>query len=377
MSSTQIAVRLRNLRERLGFSQDEVAKKLGLKDRQTYSQIELGERKLQADELVRISAMFGVALDFFSNPYELAGEGMFSWRQRNALEGDLDAYEALAGSWIAAFRHLSRLKGDPINSVIHRIALTSKSSLAEAAAEGEAISAALALGTVPSQRLLSVLEQTLSTLVLHVDMVPGVSGAACQLQQLNTILINRNEAASRRAYDAAHELFHLLTWQFMPPARIDVSHPTDNKQKRIEMLAESFAAGLLMPTQVVVELLSDQPLPPEGDAALPKRIASLANSLGVSTEAVAWRLVNLKHLKKPVVERLKAAKAFSLASPSKSKSSASFAPARFSKRFMETIGWGIINGHLSVRRSATLLNVTIDDLSILFSEHGLTTPFDL
>jgi XRE family transcriptional regulator, fatty acid utilization regulator len=377
MDLPTISFRLNALRARAGYSQEELAKKLGFSDRQTYSQIELGERKIKPEELVRAAKVFNVAVDFFTNPFELAGEGVFSWRQKKALGGDLDAYESRAGTWIAAFRHLSRLKGDSINSAIHRIALTSKSTLSEAAAEGSAISAVLELGDIPSQRLLSTLEQTLSTLVLHVDMMPGVSGAACQLQQLNTIFINRNESEGRRAFDAAHEFFHLLTWQVMPPARIDTSNPTDRRQKHIEMLAESFAAGLLMPSRVIDLHLSRSPLPEDGDAALPKHIVELAHTLGVSADALAWRLVNLKKLKKAVVKQLVEVKAFSAVSVYTKNRPIAKPPARFSKRFVETLGWGIENGHLSVRRSATLLDTTVDDLATLFSEHGLKTPFDL
>jgi hypothetical protein len=41
------------------------------------------------------------------------------------------------------------------------------------------------------------------------------------------------------------------------------------------------------------------------------------------------------------------------------------------------MGWAIDRGELSVRRLASLLEVTIEDLAELFNAHGLTPPFDL
>jgi hypothetical protein len=53
-----------------------------------------------------------------------------------------------------------------------------------------------------------------------VDPIPGVSGAACHVPELNAILINRNESPDRRRADLAHELFRILTWDAMKPERV-------------------------------------------------------------------------------------------------------------------------------------------------------------
>jgi hypothetical protein len=53
------------------------------------------------------------------------------------------------------------------------------------------------------------------------------------------------------------------------------------------------------------------------------------------------------------------------------------APAAYSRRFMEKMGWAVDRGELSVRRLASLLDVTIEDLAELFNSHGLIPPFEL
>lgn len=373
METCNISFRLKSLRERRNLSQDALAEQLGLKDRQSLSDIELGERKLTAEEMVRAANFFSVAIDYFTDPLELAGEGKFSWRQTNADRAALDSFEIKAGRWIAAYRHLSRLRGLPVNSALRRVALTAKSSFEAAAIEGAAIAQALHLGDVPALRLVNVLEDALDTLVLHVDTVPGVSGAACQLSQLNCILINRHESESRRNYDAAHEFFHLLTWSEMPPQHIEPDRPADvmDKQaKRVEQLAESFASGLLMPVATLAAWIARSPLPDE--AGLPSWLTPAAEHLRVSRSALAWRLVNLGSISRAACERVLAkmpGRVASVATPAP--------PPRFSRRFVETLGWGIDEGHLSARRAALLLDTTLADLAALFTEHALAIPFDL
>lgn len=370
MDASAVRFRLQALRERGNLTQEALAQALGFKDRQTLSQIELGERKLSSEEMVRAANVFGVAIDYFTDPFELAGEGKFSWRQSSADVQALNVFEQKAGRWIAAFRHLSRLRGHSIHSSLRRVALSTRSSFEDAVAEGEAIGATLNLGEVPSMRLADAVQHELDTVVLYVDAIKGVSGAACQLDQLNAVLINRREHAARRAYDLAHELFHLLTWHTMPPKHVESDQPVDRDEKRVEQLADNFAAGLLMPAKTISALVASSP-PPAG-AALPTWIRESAGKLGVSGSALKWRLVNAKVLKRSVAEAIA-----DDAIRANGDRSADRMPERFSKQFVEVLSWGIDEGYVSARRAAMLLETSVDDLGDLFAEHGLPAPFDL
>jgi len=360
--------RLHYLREIRGLTQEDLAQKLGFKDRQTLSQIENGERKLSSTELVLAAQVFNVGLEFFTDPFELAGEGNFSWRQNGTPPEVLDAFELKAGRWIAAYRHLSKLKGEAINSSIRRIALDRKSSFEEAIGEGEAMGKLLELGDVPSEKLAAALQQELDTLVLEVDTAPGISGAACQLAQLNAIVVNRNEPKVRRNYDIAHELFHLLTWSTMPPPRLDNITPT-RENKRVEQLAENFAAGLLMPGNIVGKRISAAGGLGKG-AQLAAWINATAQDLGVSAVALQWRLINMKAIS--IKDRIEDELLRNNGSQLKATT-----PPKFGKQFMAVIRWSISKGQISVRRAAKLLDVTVDELSAIFAENSLPVPFDL
>ncbi len=370
MDASVIRFRLQALREKNKMTQEQLAQALGFKDRQTLSQIEVGDRKLGFQEMLRAAEVFNVGVDYFTDPFELAGEGQFSWRQTNTDAQALGQFEQKAGRWIAAFRYLSKLRGDSIHSSLRRVALTHRSTFEDAAAEGEAIGATLRLGDVPSARLGESLQDELDTLVLYVDAIRGISGAACQLDQLNAVLINRREPAVRRAYDLAHELFHLLTWQTMPPQHVESEFTLKTIEKRTEQLADNFAAGLLMPSKTISTLLAGSPRP--SGSALTGWLSESAVKLGVSGSALKWRLVNTNVL----------TKAEASAVPDDSlrlhvEDVLSETPARFSKRFVSVMSWGIDEGHVSVRRVAQLLDTSVDDLRDLFAEHGLPAPFDL
>lgn len=234
------------------------------------------------------------------------------------------------------------------------------------------MSRSLGLGDVPAARLASVLEDKLDTLILYVDTVSGVSGAACQLGPLNTIIINRHESVGRRAFDMGHELFHLITWRDMPPAHIEEEGHLSKSRKRVEQLADNFSSGLLIPRHAVATLVAKEALPSGDLAGLARWIRKGAGKLRVSGPAMKWRLVALGLLKKAAAERVDDA---SLRIDTAGEDAA--VPPRFSRRFVTTLSWGIEQGHLSVRRAADVIGTNLDDLAALFTEHGLKTPFDL
>jgi transcriptional regulator with XRE-family HTH domain len=64
---SKIGRRIRALREKVGMSQEVLAKNMGI-SRPAVSQIETGERKIAADELQRLSRIFHVSLDEIFDP---------------------------------------------------------------------------------------------------------------------------------------------------------------------------------------------------------------------------------------------------------------------------------------------------------------------
>ena len=372
-TAAPIGTRLKALREKQNLSQDEVARRFGFKDRQTVSAIETGERRLSADELLRAIEIFGVQLDYFTDPFLLAGEGKFSWRQTRVVGRALDTYEVDAGRLIAAFRELAPMVGSAAPLLRHALGLSKDSHFEDASEAGERFAVEFELGDVPAMRLAEVMERSLDILVLMVDPIDGVSGAACRLPELDVVLINRREVAGRRHFDLAHELFHILTWQAMPPEHVEDVEP--KRRSRVEQLADNFASAVLMPAPVLDRFgdwsaLASATKPD----ALIGRLNDVADEMQVTSSALRRRLVALDRLDRAVASRLPEVK---LRNNGRARAVDGPLPALFSKRFVEVIARAIDEGRVAVRRVSYLLGLSIDDLADVFAAHGLEAPYEL
>jgi XRE family transcriptional regulator, fatty acid utilization regulator len=360
-----IGTRLKALRQDRKLSQDELAHIFGFKDRQTVSAIETGERRVTAEELLIAVEKLGASLDYFTNPFLLIGEGKFSWRQSNVALERLNGFERLSGRWIAALRTLGPQVGKPSSYLRQALKLTSKSSYEEAMAAGERFTADFKLGPIPAERLADVMERKLGILVLMMDAIDGVSGAACRLPDLDAVLINRHEVVGRRHFDLAHELFHILTWDTMPPEHVEES--TEQSKIRVEQLANNFASAVLMPTAVL-----DQFAPWDGD--LVAHLNAAADALQVTATALKWRLVAVGQLEFAVAKNVRDA---ALRNNGRDAASKGEPAPLFSKPFIEVIALAISEGQLSARRAADLLDMPLEDFAELCGTYGVAAPVEL
>jgi Zn-dependent peptidase ImmA (M78 family)/DNA-binding XRE family transcriptional regulator len=367
-----ISRRLKYAREQRGLTQAQLTEKLGFKDRQTLAAIEAGQRKLSAEELVRAMGVLGVDLDFLTDGFRLVGEGSFNWRADPKVAANLlDKFEQSAGQWIATYRRLGEDEGLKATLLQKTLPLNAQNTFEDAMAVAEALGAEWRLGERPAQELERAIQRELGVLILYVDAPKGVSGAACQLPGYNTILINRNEREGRRNYDLAHELFHVLSWEQMPPERtepIEGSYKGKGKHKRVEQLANCFASALLMPERALKPLWESR-----GNQDIHDFLNRIASTFLVSAQALKWRLINLDWLSKADLLDIQDAKLTANGRPEAEQKK----PRLFNEEFIRRVQTAIDKGRLSVRRSASLLGLTIDDLADLFRDYGLPVPFDL
>jgi Zn-dependent peptidase ImmA (M78 family) len=232
----------------------------------------------------------------------------------------------------------------------------------------ESLVAELELGVIPAETLIDTIGRELDIPVLFVDTVDAgddqsISGATCHLEELGVILINRNESGARRYYDLAHELFHVLTWDAMKPDhRESNSSEERNKGKRIEQLANNFAAALLMPRASLDRLIDRDRY---DDIA---HLCEVAALLRVTPKALAWRLFNLKLIGDDTCRSLL---------QEKQRPSVSGPPKRFSPTFVKMLHHALENGRLSARKAARAMGLGLGGLTELFAQYDLTAPFEL
>ena len=368
MTNPLIGRRIKAIRQARGISQDELARALGFKDRQIVSAIETGVRRVGAEELLLAIERLSVPLEYFTDPYRLDGEGLFSWRQMGVPREQLMEYEEMAGRWIGGYRVMASQVGRKPRLMRQALGLTKLSSFEEAMDAGERLVAEFDLGPVPGLRLAEVMEDRLGILVLLVDAYEGISGAACRLPDLDAVLIARREVRGRRNFDLAHELFHILTWAAMPPEHVEDA--VDFSGNRVEQLANNFAAAVLMPRNSLVPLEDWASLEME---ALCARLNATAEDLNVTSSALRWRLAALGALTK---KRARAVPEGALRNNGQVRPKGRL-PAPFSRGFAVVLAAGIDGGHISVRRAAGLIGLTIEGLQDLLEAHGVEHAIDL
>ena len=363
-----IGERIKLAREATGLSQEKLTQAIGFNDRQTLSAIELGQRRVSAEELVQFAKALAQPLDYFTDPYRVAGAKAFSYRAKAASDAALTAFEAQAGNLIAAQRRFQELLDRPPSPVQQQItALTPQVSSDFATNQGERCAAAWQLGEIPAHRLREAAAKNLGVVVLHVDAPKTISGAACRLPDGAYVLINRQEPVARQNFDLGHELFHILTWDKMPPPRVDqvpAEGESTKKRPKVEKLADSFAAGLLMPGTTVQARWVRR-----GERPLAEWLTETAHELGVSPGALFWRLVNLGLVKADTENRRMVAGLRGEATEAR--------PALYSAEFVRDLHAVLENGSVTVRRVLSLLDLDQGELEDLFASYKLTVPFDL
>ena len=294
-SSDRLARRLRWYRENRGLTQAQVAAAMGFKDRQILAAVEAGDRRVSPEELVRATNVLGVELEDLLDPFRLVGEGDFSFRTEPEAEpADVEDFAGRASRWIATYRELSRQEGIALRPLTQKLDIRRDSSFEQVQASAESLWKQWSLGDIPALVLEEAATRELGVVVLHVEAPKGISGAASQLPGLRTILINRRESRGRRMFDLAHELFHILTWDAMPPERVESREIKASKGNRVEQLASNFASALLMPEAVVSANWQRR-----GELDVAAWVLLTAKTLCVSPNALRWRLVNLKVLTMP------------------------------------------------------------------------------
>ena len=323
---------------------------------------------MSVDEILRAAEVLNVSAESFTDPFRLDGEGDFTWRFNDKEASDVQGLETRIGSWLAAFRELSKRLSSQPSLLHHSLRLGKEPSFEDVLVAGERFTVEFMPDLYPSKMLLHVVEMRLNYLVLNVDLGSNIAGAACRLSDLDVVIVNRHDTIEERIYTLAFELFHLLAWESIPPSQIESTERSS--RTRTERLGDHFASAVLMPSHVLQrfgtwnDLSVDQRL---------NKLHSTADELGVTLQALKCRLVNVGLLNRQLAEAV----------PCRSlrirdhQSEINETPPRFSKHFMQVIGDAIEHGHISVRRTSSLLDVTIEDLQDLFDAHTVKCEIGL
>ncbi len=345
-------------RETKGWNQEALAEAMGIPDRQTISTIESGERKVSADEMVRFIEVLGRPLNYFTDPHLVVEENVFSYRARVST-ADLAIFERQSKKLIETNRRLRTLLGETPPPTFSGVrGLTKTSPLETAEFIGYRFFVNWQLGDQPAKKLRRAISEQHRVLILEVDAPEGVSGAACHLDDGDVILLNRNEPSYRKNFTLGHEFFHLLTWQDMPPEKVD----DPDKKPKVEQLADAFTANLLVPSTLLKRAWE------RTTGTLPKRVIQVARYFDVSGETAYWRLVNCRYLKDPSHSILNSGL------PRNDESKEARPP--FEESFVTRLHRAINDGRMTANAAAESVELSREELNSIFAQYGLSDPIN-
>jgi Zn-dependent peptidase ImmA (M78 family)/transcriptional regulator with XRE-family HTH domain len=341
------------------ITQDELSETLGFKDRQILSNLEKGIRKAKPEELVVVMEVLNKPIEYFTDPYQLPANQLFSWRAKT--EEAMRESEPKARGTVSAFRRFAQITKAGLTPIIPRLALTPKSSYEDVMAIAEQLVGFLDLGELPGHTRTEAVCKKLNIEIFYLDMPDEVSGSSVLLDDFCALFINRNHPETRRNFSLAHELFHILTWDTFRPEHFSQEDGGKTK-KRSEQLADNFASALTIPIHDISKRWKSF-----DGTDLKGWIEATAEELVVSPPALFWRMVNLGELKPDdLPDNLHAPHADDKPKP----------PA-YSRKFAHMMFQVFDGGEVSVRKTAKTLGCTFEYLEEVFSSHQLEAPFEL
>ena len=368
------ASRIKVARQAAGWSQAELARRMGLDGEEAVSRMERGEHDLSVEEIGRLREATGRDLDYFTNPTVLSGEERFSWRVAPGTpEEALDKFEAQAKRLVGVLWCLCD-REDLLHDGRDRptVQLERHSSYEDAWAAAEELALRMDLGPVPAETLAQKAESELGVQVLLVDPTRtyyerneagrGISGAACHLPDLDAILLNRHRPPAIRLFNLAHELFHVLTWERMEPAWLEPDSFAAEQERRrggrVERLADNFAAALLMPAYALDELLDPARA---GDL---DHLREVAGRLQVAPLMFGWHLFHTGRIDAAARDRLAQLPPQREDSP----------PPPFSPTFLRLLHEVVYEGEMSGRLAAKGTGLNVFEQGDMFVELGFPWP---
>ena len=356
--------RIAHLRKGLHLKQADLAEKVGLGSPQIVSQIEKGEREVKAWELARLAEVLFVSVSDLLAPEEPEAAPAFLWRVLPSEESVRSLKEAKLLKRCEEYALLEDLSGTTRPGQFPQKKVDVRSvDFHTAARLAEDIRTEFGLGERPAASLEKTLEERYGVKIWYDELDEG-SAAATIGRFGPAILMNRKQAPWRRNYNFAHELFHLITWDSIPAERLQKD---SGVWERIEKLANSFASCLLLPAEMVRLEIEGRTVDNQVEGS---DLIELARKFEVSTEALLYRLLNLKLATKESVESLLADEGFRRLDKS-TMATQWWDPSDLPERFVRLAFVAYQKGRLSRARLAELLNSTLPDVTTTLLRYGL------
>jgi Zn-dependent peptidase ImmA (M78 family)/transcriptional regulator with XRE-family HTH domain len=309
ISSQQLGERISDARKRAKLTQAQLGEKVGL-SRQTVVAVEKGERRPSNDELVQVASAIGVSMhDLLRETLvrtEVSPRFRIGHLDREA-PGVADAVERLRrfGAWYVELERLHRLHRAraPLENLQTYRVEPGATPQVDPALEGEdaarSVRGMFGLGEEPAMSLDDRFEAEAGLRIFYLDRLPSKLAAFLIWtdEMGGCVAINRAHPPERQRWSLAHEVGHFLRDREAG----DVLEVDESTRQPAEIFPEAFAKEFLLPSSGVQKRFTERC---RAGKFTPVDLHGLAGAFGVSFQAMALRLEDLRLLPRGSYEKI-------------------------------------------------------------------------
>lgn len=360
--------RIRVRREELGLSQKDLAARAGFPAHQMVSQIEKGQREVKAWELSELARALSSSVHELLLEERPGPAPHVLWRKAPTEGRHVREAEFL--SLCRQYRQLEILAEAETQRTLPTFRVDpEKLQWSNVSRIAQDVSRELSLGVRPAASLVRVLEENYGVKVCYVDL--GKEGsAACVVGDFGpAVMMNGVEPPWRRNFNFGHELFHLMTWDSVPPAALQDNRPLS---ARFEQFANYFASNLLLPGDPTAHEFERRV---KGGKISYMDLIEIAREFDVSTEALLWRLVSLRRMERSAAGDLLKDESFRRLDRS-SMRGRWWEPPPLPERFVRLAFVAYKKARISRSRLAQYLKASLLDLQSTLLMYGLDESAD-
>jgi len=243
-----ISKRLKIARKAVGYTLDEVAQKTGIV-KSSLSEFENSIREPKFSHLSKLAEQYRKTIEFFLTDEPLV-ENIFLWREKPEDQKSRIQAEAEFQQLCKQYHNLEIITNElnKTNLPVSDKEACSPEDFSFEEAEDLASTTYKDFGNgeIPGAALKGRLEEKYCVKIFYLDF-KGSAISTLSNEYGPAIMLNSQNKKTRRSFDLAHELFHILTWKLFRKNKENSVEPSQREEK----LANIFASKLLMPEDVL------------------------------------------------------------------------------------------------------------------------------